>query len=223
MTGTPAAPTPDRTAGIHHVTAIAGDPQGNLYFYRAVLGLRLVKRTVNFDDPGSYHFYFGDERGSPGAIMTFFPWPGAPRGTRGSGSVTASAFSVPVGSLAWWAERLGGMGVGGVAECVRFGQRVLAFEDHDGTALELIETPGVERLPAFTGGGVVADRAVRGFHSVTLSLRSVDHTAGLLTRHLGLSAARVEGARVRFAADGGTVGTLIDLLHTPDLPPGESG
>lgn len=224
------APVTDRISGIHHITTLAGDPQRNVDFYRGVLGLRMVKQTVNFDDPGSYHFYFGDEQGSPGTIITFFPWPGAPRGLPGSGEVTATAFSVPVGSLDRWADHLRGLGVADAARSVRFGQAVLAFEDPDGTALELIETPNAEQLVAWTGGGIEASMAIRGFHSATLSLRATEHTADLLTKHLGMTAAGAEGARSRFIAAGNTadgapatVGTVIDLLHTPNLGRGRSG
>ncbi len=227
---TKSAPVGDAISGIHHITAIAGDPQANLDFYRGVLGLRLVKQTVNFDDPGSYHFYFGDGVGSPGTIITFFPWPGAPRGVPGSGEVTATAFAVPVGSLDKWAGRLRELGVASTARSTRFGQGVLAFEDPDGTALELVESPGVETLPAWTGGGVDAAMAVRGFHSATISLRSLDHTADLLTRHFGMARGATEGARTRFTAAGTTaaganadVGSVIDLLHTPELARGRSG
>lgn len=227
---TPLMPPPaDRVSGIHHVTAFAGDPQGNIDFYRGVLGLRMVKQTVNFDDPGSYHFYFGDGPGSPGTIITFFPWPGAPRGTPGSGSVTATAFSVPVGSLDRWAARLREHGVT-PAYSARFNDQVLAFEDPDGTALELIETPGVEKPPAWTSEGVDSSMAIRGFHSVTLSLRATEHTARMLTEQLGMTLAGSEGDRTRYTATGttaeggaATVGTAVDLLHTPNLRPGTSG
>ncbi len=125
-----------RSAGIHHITAIAGDPQRNLDFYTETLGLRLVKRTVNFDDPGSYHFYFGDNIGSPGTIMTFFPWPGARRGARGSGQVTTVSFAVPRNSMAFWKERLRATHV--IAEEIegRFGSNALRFLDPDGLQLE---------------------------------------------------------------------------------------
>jgi len=225
-----AAVNTDRISGIHHITLLAGDPQDNIDFYTTVLGLRMVKKTVNFDDPGSYHFYFGDEAGSPGTIITFFPWPGAARGTPGSGEITATAFSIPVGSADFWAARLPEHGVGAVTRSLRLGQAVVAFHDPDGTSLELIETPGVETLPAWTGGGIDAANAIRGFHSATLSLRSVEHTADLLTKHFGMSRVGTDGARTRFAATGmtaagapATIGTVIDLLHTPALGRGRSG
>ena len=127
-----------RIAGLHHVTAIASDPQRNLDFYTGVLGLRFVKRTVNFDDPGTYHFYFGDDTGTPGTILTFFPWPGASRGRSGAGEVAATAFSVPEGSISFWRSRLESKRVG-FTEHTRFGATVLAFDDPDGMHLELIE------------------------------------------------------------------------------------
>src|SRR5205085_8806813 len=131
-----------RSAGIHHITAIAGDPQRNLDFYTETLGLRLVKRTVNFDDPGSYHFYFGDNIGSPGTIMTFFPWPGARRGGRGSGQVTTVSFAVPQNSMAFWKERLRANHV--IAEEITgaFGNETIRFLDPDGLVLQLIAIPG---------------------------------------------------------------------------------
>ena len=133
--------------GLHHVTAIAGDPQRNLDFYVGLLGLRLVKRTVNFDDPGTYHFYFGDQRGTPGTILTFFPWPGARRGIRGSGQVEATAFAVPPDSIGYWLERLRQHHVAAEKAPVRFGNEVIRFLDPDGLLIELVTVvPGV--LPA---------------------------------------------------------------------------
>src|SRR3989441_11015738 len=117
--------------GIHHVTAIASDPQRNLDFYVSLLGLRLVKRTVNFDDPTTYHLYYGDQVGTPGSILTFFPWLGAPRGTRGTGQTTATAFAVPTGSLDWWMDRLAGSAVEFEAVQERLEERVVAPKESD--------------------------------------------------------------------------------------------
>src|SRR6478672_4574708 len=165
-----------RSAGIHHITAIAGDPQRNLDFYTEALGLRLVKRTVNFDDPGSYHFYFGDNIGRPGTIMTFFPWPGARRGARGSGQVTTVSFAVPRNSMAFWKERLRAAHV--IAEEIegRFGSNALRFLDADGLQLELVGSANEERSSA---------RAVRGFAAPTLEVRNPEKTEKLLTENLG--------------------------------------
>ena len=124
--------------GIHHITAMAGDPQRNLDFYTVVLGLRLVKLTVNFDDPGTYHFYFGNEKGTPGSILTFFPWPDARRGVVGSGQVTAITFAIPTGSVAYWRSRLSAHAVRVDDTGERFSETVLAIADPDGLPLELV-------------------------------------------------------------------------------------
>src|SRR5512138_2365287 len=130
----------DAIKGLHHVTAIASDPQRNVDFYRNVLGQRLVKRTVNFDAPDTYHFYFADEIGNPGSVLTFFAWPGIRRGIRGNGETHAVAYNVPTGSLMFWQERLQRYGITPNQVETRLGEKVLAFEDLDGMRLELIET-----------------------------------------------------------------------------------
>src|SRR5947207_1734214 len=125
-----------KIAGLHHVTAIASDPQRNLDFYIGFLGLRLVKRTVNFDDPGTYHFYYGDETGTPGSILTFFPWPGARRGRHGTGQVTVTSFAVPKGSLGRWEDRARQQGISTDKIATRFGEELLGLRDPDGLQLE---------------------------------------------------------------------------------------
>jgi glyoxalase family protein len=156
-----------RTAGIHHVTAIAGDPQRNLDFYEGILGLRLVKKTVNFDDPGTYHLYYGDEIGHPGTIMTFFPWPGAAKGRRGTGQLAATAFAIPEGAVGYWVERLIAHGVRFEGPLDRFADRVISFEDPDGLGLELMAHAGVEGLPYWEEGPVPAEHAIQGFYGAT--------------------------------------------------------
>jgi glyoxalase family protein len=206
--------------GVHHVTAIAGDPRANVEFYAGVLGLRLVKTTVNFDDPGTYHLYYGDERGAPGTLLTFFPWPGAPRGRRGTGQVTAIALSVPPQSLAFWEHRLAGRGVGVTRPETRFGERVLAFEDPDGLRLELAAAePGDGRIP-WTGGPMSAEHAVRGVHAVTLSEQGFERTVALLGTGLGFAAGGQDGSRFRYRAVGAGPGSIVDVLCLPDAPPG---
>jgi len=205
--------------GLHHITAIAGDPQANVAFYAGTLGLRFVKRTVNFDDPHTYHLYYGDESGSPGSIMTFFPWPGAPRGRHGTGQTTATAFSVPADSLAWWAGRLKAAGVAVDGPTTRFGEGVLAFDDPDGLRLELIGAAVDPRAP-WDRGPVPAAHAIRGFHGVTLTEESVERTAALLTGSLGFRPGGDEGNRRRFEAPSGAPGSRIDLLHAPEAPCG---
>jgi glyoxalase family protein len=201
-----------KLTGLHHVTAIAGDPQRNLDFYAGVLGLRLVKRTVNFDDPGSYHFYFGDETGSPGTIVTFFPWPHARRGVRGTGEVEATAFAIPKNATGRWLERLKTHGVTPGAITSRFGEEVIRFADPDGMLIELIasETDG-------------DGPAIGGFHSVTAALDELAPTARVLTETFGYQLTRQEGNRSRYTAEGTAPGRHVDLLHLPHQGPGHSG
>lgn len=214
--------------GIHHVTAIAGDPQRNVDFYAGMLGMRLVKQTVNFDDPGTYHFYYGDALGQPGTILTFFPWPGARRGRQGTGQIGATAFSVPVASLGFWRERLAASGVDVVAE-TRFGQDLLTFADPDGLALELVGDSGVESIPGWDGGPVAAQHAIRGVHSVTLWEADADLTDEVLRGALGFTAADQAGERTRYhilrddADAPGIIGTRVDVLHLPDTAPAAGG
>jgi glyoxalase family protein len=172
-------------SGIHHLTAIASDPQRNLDFYTKTLGLRLVKKTVNFDDPGTYHFYFADELGSPGTVLTFFPWPGSRRGRKGVGQVAVIAFAVPEGSLSYWQQRLKAKGVTFNEPFERFDEQVLPVLDPDGLALELITVPGSSQA-VWAGGGVAQEHAIRGFHSPTLLLENFEKTAHLLTDIFGL-------------------------------------
>ncbi len=157
------------TAGIHHVTAITSNPQRNLDFYAGVLGLRLVKRTVNFDDPTTYHFYFGDESGRPGSLITFFAWPGAKRGSPGAGQVGVTSFAIPPRSLGYWIERLIRYHVQYEQPQTRFDdERVIALKDPDGLLLELVAHPSAETRPQWSGGQVEPEHSVRGLHSITL-------------------------------------------------------
>ena len=167
--------------GLHHVTAIAGGAQANSDFFTKTLGLRRVKKTVNFDAPDTYHLYYGDETGTPGTVMTYFPFAGVRRGRPGTGEVATTAFSVPRGALDWWQTRLTEHGVGGLQRGTRFGAPVLAFSGPDGDGLALVETDDDSRSP-WTGGGVPRDVAIRGFHSADLRLdaRGADATADLL-------------------------------------------
>src|SRR5215469_14289551 len=153
--------------GLHHVTAIASDPQRNLDFYVGLLGLRFVKRTVNFDDPGTYHFYFGDRRGTPGTILTFFPWPGARRGTRGTGQVEATAFAIPWNSIGYWLERLKQHHVAAEKTATLFGEEVIRLLDPDGLQIELIASDLHGQVEPWADSPVSAEHAVNGFHSVS--------------------------------------------------------
>src|SRR3954451_8381440 len=158
--------------GLHYLTAIASDPQRNLDFYTEVLGLRFVKRTINFDDPGTYHFYFGDDVGAPGTILTFFPWPNASKGRAGAGEVIATAFSVPPNSFDFWTERLTAKGVP-FTESRRFGSRVLSLGDPDGMILELLEHEEQQATKAPRDSEIQAAHAIQGFYGVTLLERNL--------------------------------------------------
>lgn len=211
--------------GLHHVTAIAGDPQRNLDFYVGVLGLRLVKRTVNFDDPGTYHFYFGDASGTPGTILTFFPWQGLPPGHRGTGEVQSTAFAIPAGSVDYWLDRLRSQRV--PAERIRparFGEETIRFADPDGMDLELIAAAAPPETAPWDAGPVPAEHALRGFHSVTGALEGYERTANLLTEVMGYRQTAQEGNRFRFAiGEGRAPGGTLDLLCQPDRHRGRSG
>jgi glyoxalase family protein len=194
--------------GIHHITAIAGDPQRNLDFYAGFLGLRLVKRTVNFDDPGAYHFYFGDHEGHPGTLLTFFPYPGARRGRQGAGQVTAVSLAVPPGSLRAWELRTAAERMLTDIVVERFDEKVLRLYDPDGLPVELIETPG-----APVG-------CVRCLHSPTLNSTNPEATARFLTDIMGFRRVGADGKRVRFDAGNGG---RVDLCANPSPNAGFGG
>src|SRR5262245_4817429 len=210
--------------GLHHVTAIASDPQRNLDFYVGLLGLRFVKRTVNFDDPGTYHFYFGDNRGTPGTILTFFPWPGARRGLRGTGQVEATAFALSPDSIAYWLERLKQHHVTAEKTSTRFGEEVIRFLDPDGLLIELIAVvAGVSpaNIEPWPESPVPAEHMLRGFHSVSAVLEGYERTARLLTETFGYSLIDQSENWFRFAsADDSASGRIIDLLCQPDAAMG---
>ncbi len=202
--------------GIHHVTAIARDPQANIDFYTEILGLRLVKRTVNFDDPGTYHFYYGDRIGRPGTILTFFPWPQAGRGERGAGQATVTSFSIPEGSLGFWRDRLRRKGISVEEPGQRFDEEAFAFLDPDGLKLELVAHAGAAAEAEDDGGPVPARHGLRGFHSVTLTEQDTEATAVLLTETLGFRPSGEQGRRFRFEVEGRDPGTRVDILASPD-------
>lgn len=208
--------------GIHHITAIAGDPQRNLDFYTSVLGLRLVKLTVNFDDPGTYHFYFGNEAGTPGSILTFFPWPNVKNGVVGSGQVTATTFAIPTHASSYWQRRLSEKGAAVPGSGERFGEQVLTFSDPDGLPLELVATPLSDPSRAWTRGPIDAEHAICGFHSATLSEEGYEQTARLLLETMGFQFVGNEGNRFRYKA-GDRAGAIVDVLCTPDAPVGRLG
>jgi glyoxalase family protein len=210
-----------KIAGLHHVTAIAGDPQRNLDFYAGVLGLRFVKRTVNFDDPGTYHFYFGDARGTPGTILTFFPWPGARRGIRGTGQVDTVAFAIPQNSIGYWLERLKQEHVPAERTRPRFDEELIRFVDPDGLLIKLIESAAPPNVEHWRGSSVPAEHSIRGFQGVSTALEGYERTAKLVTKSFGYELVNESGNRFRFASSDQTApGRFIDLLCMPDAQPG---
>jgi glyoxalase family protein len=204
--------------GIHHVTAISGDPVRNLRFYTRDLGLRLVKKTVNFDDPSTYHFYFGDRTGHPGTVLTFFPWTNATAGRRGVGQASQTAFRVPLRSIGYWTNRLIERGISHQTPEKRFGETVLAFADQDGTALALVGIAGAENEPGWTNGEIPSEHAIRGFQGVTLLLDSAPKTAAILTDVFGFSEVAREGSVIRFASVGEARGGVVDLHEAAGFP-----
>jgi glyoxalase family protein len=203
--------------GLHHVTAIASDPQRNLDFYVGLLGLRFVKRTVNFDDPGTYHFYFGDRHGTPGTILTFFPWPGVRRGIRGTGQIEATAFSISPDSVGYWLERLKQQHVTAEKTASRFGEEVTRFVDPDGLLLELIASNSLVQVEPWPDSPVPPEHALHGFHSVSAALEGYEKTARLLTDTFGYRLVEESGNRFRFGSpDDSAPGRIVDLLCLPD-------
>ncbi|GAB3682485.1 ring-cleaving dioxygenase [Salinarchaeum chitinilyticum] len=211
---------PSDVSGVHHVTAIAGDPGRNLEFYTETLGLRLVKRSVNQDDVGTYHLFYGDHGGSPGTSMTFFPHPNARSGQVGNGQVSTTQFLIPGESVEFWTDRLEDEGVDVTGPTDRFGDTVIAFEDPDGLPLEL-----VAREDAIAGdppdGPVPADHAIRGFFGVTLALARGKATKNLLDE-MGFDPTESAGNRQRFEADG-DLGYVVDVVEDESLPAGTQG
>lgn len=200
-----------KTMGIHHITAIVGHPQENVDFYAGVLGLRLVKKTVNFDDPATYHLYFGNDGGKPGTIITFFPWANAQQGEIGDGQVGVTAYAIPQGSLAFWKQRLAKFNVQyTIAE--RFGEEVLAFDDPHGLHLELVEREAGE-TNTWTTGEITPQFAIKGFAGATLYSTNPSETAKLVEEIMGLEVVGQEGDYIRFRSSA-DIGNVIDLKLT---------
>jgi glyoxalase family protein len=197
--------------GIHHITAIAGNPQTNLDFYSGLLELKFIKKTINFDDPGTYHFYYGDESGKPGTILTFFPWGrNAHKGRGGRGQVTSISFSIPAGSLDYWQKRLDKFKIIFTGPFNRMGEKGITFEDPDGIEIDLIESAG-------------EGTAITGFHSATLMVESLKFSEMILSDVFGYRLFQNEGNRYRYILQGDSPGKKIDLIVTPNSYPGFMG
>jgi len=205
--------------GLHHVTAIAGEPQPNIDFYTGVLGLRLVKVTVNFDDPTTYHLYYGDGQGHPGTILTFFPWPASFQGRIGTGQLTVTSFAVPEKSLPYWREHLRKRGIQFENARSDF-EEVLFLRDPDGLQLELVSTSNANPDRVWERGAVPTEHAIRGFHHVTLSENGYERTASLLIETLGFKQVRREGNRFRYTVANGEPSTVVDVICAPEGRPG---
>jgi len=211
------------SAGIHHVTAICRDPANNVAFYAGNLGLRMVKRTVNFDDPGIWHLYYGDEIGRPGTALTFFAWGEQPAGRNGNGMAAETAFVIPESSLGYWTQRLIERGIAHDAPEKRFGERVLPFRDADGMRLALVAVKGAERIPGWSDGDVPPEHALRGFRGVTLMVGAGEPTAEVLTAAFGFQAQGREGHVVRYRAGGDNLGTVVDVRTAEGFLAGRQG
>ena len=210
-------------AGIHHVTAISGKASRNVGFYTRTLGLRLVKKTVNFDDPGTYHLYYGDEQGTPGTILTFFPWEHAAAGRNGDGLTEETAFRVPADSMGYWTHRLIENSVPHKALEKRFGEPVLSFTDPDGMSLALVGIAGASSEPAWRDGGIAVEHAIRGFHGVTLMLEKAAPTGAILTGVFGFKETGREAHLIRYATGGAEPGTVVTIRETEGFLPGRMG
>jgi glyoxalase family protein len=210
--------------GLHHVTATVDAAQADLDFFRATLGLRLVKKTVNFDNHDVYHFYYGTEIGAPGTIWTTFPYGGrgVPTGRHGAGQIGATSFSVPEGSLGFWTDRLRGRGLAVTAGLGRFGDDAIAVRDPSGLVIELVASHRDGRAP-WSGGGVDPAHAIRGVHSVTLVESSPDLTVALITTRLNFTVVAEMPGRIRLAVGRDQPGALMELVIDPHAPPGRNG
>ncbi|MEL7300644.1 MAG: ring-cleaving dioxygenase [Pseudomonadota bacterium] len=207
--------------GLHHVTSMAADANENNAFFTDTLGLRRVKKTVNFDAPDVYHLYYGDEVGTPGSVMTYFPFGRMPRGKRGVGEVGVTEFAVPEGALGYWKERLGTFGVTGLKEETVFGEKRLGFDGPDGDAFALVESEEQGR-EAWTGAGVGSGEGILGFRGARFSLQDADATGELLS-YMGYQKAETEGAVTRYVIEGGNAADTIDLEQLPGAPVARQG
>ena len=212
----------NRILGLHHITAIADNAKRNHEFYTKVLGLRMVKKTVNFDDPGTYHFYFGDEAGTPGTILTFFPWEGIGQGRTGTGMATSIGYSVPKDSLEFWADRFKQFNVKQDSIREKLGEQYLSFKDPDGLNIDLIVSNDEDKRKPWETDEIKANVATKGFHNITLTLKKIEATAEILTDILGYKLLEQDGNRYRFITDAIDTANIVDLLELPDGKPGHN-
>lgn len=210
----------DTIIGLHHITAIAGNAKRNFDFYTNILGLRFIKKTVNFDDPHTYHFYFGDAKGSAGTILTFFPWEGITPGRRGTRMATEIGYSVPENSFDFWIKRFEANKVTYNKPSEKFGEPYLTFLDPDGLKLELIVSKKPDSRTPWETAEVKADVATKGFHNVTLTLQNIKATADILTGIFGYKLMDQQVNRYRFVTDAIETAAIVDLVEAPGEKPG---
>lgn len=210
----------NKILGIHHITAIAGDAQRNYNFYTKLLGLRMVKKTVNFDDPGTYHLYYGNEKGNPGTILTFFPWMHVKRGTAGTGMATEIGYSVPAGSFDFWVNRFREYNVKHDHPVERLGEQMLAFQDPDGLQLSLAVASMEDKRKPWETSEVSSANATKGFHSITLTVRDMKPTAKILIDIFGYKLLKQEGNFYRFITDAIENAAIVDINEEPNGKPG---
>jgi len=209
--------------GLHHVTAICGDAQENLNFYTRVMGMRLVKKSINQDSPDTYHLFYADAEGSPGTDLTFFPWPDAAPAMPGAGKITELSLAIPEGALPYWRDRLTVHDVGVAPEETRFGRPALPFTDPHGLQVALVEITQERSFVPWDAGPVPADRQVIGLHGVRLWERKLEPTEALLTRVMGFTKLGTEGGWHRFADSSGSSGTVVDVKVVTDRGAGRWG
>lgn len=210
-----------RIQGLHHITSLASDARTNNAFFTKVLGLRRVKKTVNFDAPDVYHLYYGDETGTPGSVLTYFPFPQMPKGRAGTGEVGTTVFAVPEGALGYWTDRLTTFNAGEIAQDTRFGEARLCFQGPDGEGFALVEAKGDTRT-GWTDGGVPADAAIRGFHSASLRVRD-GSAMGELLRYMGYDMQETAGNVARFTLPNGSAATVLDVETLPETAQAKQG
>lgn len=207
--------------GLHHVTALSSDPQKTVDFYAGILGLRLIKKTINYDAPEIYHLYFGNEKGSPGTILTFFPYEDIPKGRKGNGQLTITSFSISENAMAYWTRRLANFNIPFKGPEERFDEQLIYFEDHDGLGLELVANKNDQRI-GFTNGNIPLELAIKGFYGITLSEECYEKSAGLLIGQMDHTLIAEKGNRFRYSANN-KPGNFVDILCTPDALKGQGG
>lgn len=212
-----------KTYGIHHITALASDPKRNYDFYTKVLGLRLVKKSINQDDPETYHFFFGNRTGEPGTGMTFFPHPDIQQGRAGSSQAVEVTFAIPKNALGFWIDRFHALKIDYEGPENRFGESVLRVRDPDGLMIELVATDSAPDGDVWATDDVPVESAIRGFHSTTLWVNDLDKTAAILTTYFGFQKTEQDGNRHRYSTGQRGIGQVVDIRDTQGFMRGKPG